>query len=129
MGRITYISLSVLICFVISCSENEPARIKPENVNSKDNMGIISNERRLDNQTKFDEPDILSDPSLTLQRRFINHISMMELGCGYYHDAYGRMPVTLDDLKNGFMLIWPGDVYSGEPLKEIKDKPNPTTVR
>jgi hypothetical protein len=56
-----------------------------------------------------------------------NHKLAIQFACGYYLTAYGTMPGSLDELLDGFMFIWPGDVYTGKPVKILDSMPNATS--
>jgi hypothetical protein len=57
----------------------------------------------------------------------LNHIAMIELGAGYYHDATGSMPDDLKTLFYVFMPIWPGCIYTGKPYKVADHIPDPAS--
>lgn len=54
-----------------------------------------------------------------------NHMSLIQYTCGFYLTAFGSMPETLDDLLDGFSFLWPGSVWTGEPIKILDSKPDP----
>jgi hypothetical protein len=56
----------------------------------------------------------------------LSHYSIILEACGNYQIAKGIMPQRLEDLLDGFMLIWPGSIYTGKPVKIISVPPDAT---
>jgi hypothetical protein len=120
-----YSLVIIVICsFILSCSTKGPT-VKP------DKAGIIHDENssmKTDvSQTSYKNESQSKEflDAEKLYRRFWIHIFMIEVACELYHDTYLTLPDELSDLFDGFMLIWPGNVYSNGPVKILDSEPDP----
>lgn len=54
-----------------------------------------------------------------------NRVYVIGQTCSHYLVSYGSMPETLNDLLDGYALIWPSDIYTGKPMKILDSMPDP----
>jgi len=129
------LSLFFTISSCFSACGNSTPVVKPDK--KPDNQGLpqIKPDNKSDNKpetnvlTDFAHEDrsinSLSEMAL-MDFRSSCHISMIELAYGHYHDAYSEMPSNPADLLNGFMFVWPGNVYGVGPVKVLETPPDPS---
>jgi len=85
-----------------------------------------SNSRADENMT---ERGLSNDESkaelIDIAFRSLNDYIFISSACGHYQTAYGSLPDKLEDLMNGFMLLWPKCTFKNEPIKVINQMPDP----
>lgn len=57
--------------------------------------------------------------------RYANLVRNIAAACSGYRAAYGALPQELDDVLDGFLLIWPVSPYTGKPFGIINSMPDP----
>jgi hypothetical protein len=119
MKRIILLSLFLIVSLVLlaSCSQAAP-KVIPDSSNLKN---VETPEpRQVKNTLQDYEKDLILMSSINLSK-----INVIELGCGFYCDAYGSFPDSLDQALNDFMVIWPENAFhSGRPVKILKTMPD-----
>jgi hypothetical protein len=123
ISQFTIIMMTIL--FFFSCSGRQPL-VKPDGTGKKVDRGNVlkTSPLRVNNSSenmtnKYKEAE-------KQYRRFWTHIFLIEIACELYHDTYLTLPDELTDLCDGFMLLWPGNVYQqGHPVKILNSMPDP----
>jgi hypothetical protein len=118
---IIYYVLLIVVFLHFGCAKNEPF-VKPEN-NHVDGASYPLK----DNKSNSNE-NLRTDEYMVAEKeyaRFWSHIFLIEIACELYHDTYLTLPDDLSALLNGFMPIWPGNVYQRGPVKVLNSLPDP----
>jgi len=68
-------------------------------------------------------PEFFEDLDNTV--RYANLVRTIAAACSGYRAAYGALPQKLDDVLDGFLLIWPVSPYTGKPFGIINTMPDP----
>jgi hypothetical protein len=121
-SAIIYYVLLIVAFLPFGCAKKEPL-VKPESNSAKGEK--VSSENNMDN---IDKNPVTSKEYLDAKKqytRFWSHIFLIEIACELYHDTYLTLPDDLSDLLDGFMLIWPGNIYQGGPVKILNSIPDP----
>jgi hypothetical protein len=111
------ISVIMLLLFSVACSEssNNAKTVKPDS----------GSMRKSDEPVRVSDNSI-SDPELeSKENRFLNSFYFISAACANYQTAYGSLPLKLEDLIDGFMLVWPRNIYSDGPIKTLNQMPDP----
>jgi len=96
---------------LITPANPDPA-ISPTQVNTKDEKKLTENTSCIDQETN----DLIN--------RIMNGVALIEQACGDYCNAYGAMPLSLGNLFDGFLLLWPGNAIDGSPIQIISSPPD-----
>ena len=122
--KISFI-LTLMICLLLACSEKQPS-VKPEKNHSEKRSTNVNGEK--DTRSYDSVAASTSEEYLAAKKkhqRFLTHICLIEISCELYHDAYDKLPDDLSGLFDGFLFLWPGNIYGEGPVKVLKTSPNP----
>jgi len=108
---ITVILIVLNLNALITPVNPDPA-ISPSQANTKDEKKLTENASCIDQET------------VNLTNRILNGVSLIEEACAYYCNAYGAMPLSLENLFDGFLLLWPGNAIDGSPTKILSSPPD-----
>jgi hypothetical protein len=112
---IAYLFISLLCC---GC-QHKIKPIEPPKGESREQPASSVTEK--ENKKKTILPEDLTKTYF----RNLNHISLIEISCGFYHEIYWEMPDSLTQLFNGLMFVWSGNIFNDGPVKILSSPPEP----
>ena len=123
--KLNRIFILLVLPIILGCSSVESPVVKPDKARINDTKLIDNNSESISKiSTQTTSENQKSDPA-KLHFEHYTKTMLIELACGFYHDSYNKMPESLEDILNGFMLIWPVNVYSGGPILNLNSPPDP----
>ncbi|MFH1514803.1 MAG: hypothetical protein ABIG42_05015 [bacterium] len=123
--RINRIFILFVLAIMLGCSNSEPPVVKPDKARTNDSKLIESIGKTTSTMsTQTIQENQIPDLKM-LYGKHKNKAMLIELACGYYHDSFNKMPSSLEDILNGFMLIWPVNAYSDGPIVSLGLPPDP----
>jgi hypothetical protein len=116
----------IIALFLPGCSSSSPQKIKPgqpeTTVAQEPDKTTVKPDEGFKPQP---EPPLLPREILEEDYYQMNHANTISVALMFYRDAYGKFPDKVEELLDGWMLFWPINIYTHQPVKVLDNKPDP----